>query len=79
MSEPVSAPTAPTQASSEPVLISHSIVVILGALVTLGWVNIPNPVIDSIGTVLALALTGVSAWLTRSKVTPVAKAAQHTA
>jgi hypothetical protein len=55
----------------EPVVIAHAVTVILGALVTAGWVAIPNTTIDTIGTVLALVLSTVAAISARSQVSPV--------
>ena len=57
--------------TGEPVVIAHAVTVILGALVTAGWVAIPNTVIDTIGTVLALVLSTVGAIIARSQVSPV--------
>jgi hypothetical protein len=69
----VSSPVTPDQ-TSEPVLIAHAVTVILAAVVSLGWVAIPNDTIDLVGTGVALLVSTVVAVVARGKVTPVAKA-----
>ncbi len=64
-------PALPSGTNSEPVIISHAITVILGALVTAGWVTIPNTTINAIGTVLVLVLSTVGAVIARAKVAPL--------
>lgn len=65
-----SAPADPTPVA-EPVLIAHAVTVILGALVTLGWVALPDPTIDTIGTGVWMVVSTVAAIVARGKVTPV--------
>lgn len=64
-------PPAGLDPTGEPVVIGHAVTVILAALVTAGWVSIPNTTIDAIGTIIALALSTVGAVLARARVTPV--------
>lgn len=61
----------PVQPTSEPVLIAHAVSVILGALVTLGWVAVPNSTIDIIGTGVWLVVSTVAAVVARGKVVPI--------
>lgn len=61
----------PVQSTSEPVLIAHAVTVILGALVTMGWVALPDPTIDTIGTGVWLVVSTVAAIIARGKVTPI--------
>lgn len=61
----------PLDPTGEPVIIGHAVTVILAALVTAGWVAIPNTLIDAIGTAVALVLATVGAVLTRARVSPV--------
>jgi hypothetical protein len=63
--------TAPLQSTAEPVLIAHAVTVILAALVGLGWVTIPNPTIDVIGTGVWMVVSTVAAVVARGKVAPV--------
>lgn len=63
--------TAPVQSTAEPVLIAHAVTVVLAALVGLGWVTIPNPTIDLIGTGVWTVVSTVAAVVARGKVTPV--------
>lgn len=58
--------------NTEPVVISHAVTVILGALVSAGWASIPDPTINVVGSILAVVLAGVTTVITRSKVTPTA-------
>lgn len=51
-------------------MIAHSVTVILGALVTAGWIVVPDTTIMAIGTVVAFVLATVGAVLARSKVKP---------
>lgn len=67
--DPVAPPAV--DPSGEPVIIAHAVTLILGALVTAGWVALPNATIDTIGTVVALALSTVAAVMARARVTPV--------
>lgn len=55
----------PTQ---EPVIIAHAVTVILFAIVTAGWVTIPSPVIDSVGSVIAVVLSTLAALTARNAV-----------
>lgn len=57
--------------TGEPVVIAHAVTVILGALVTAGWVAIPNTIIDAVGTILALVLSTVGVVLARARVSPL--------
>jgi hypothetical protein len=41
------------------------------SLVTLGWVAIPSTVIDTVGTVLSLAISIVATVMARARVTPL--------
>lgn len=66
---PVSAPAL--DPTGEPVIIAHAITVILGALVTAGWIAIPNATINTVGTIVALALTTAGAVLARARVSPI--------
>lgn len=68
--EPV-VPGAVLNPSSEPVIIAHAVTVILGALVTAGWLTIPDPLINIIGSVVAFVLATVGAILARARVAPV--------
>lgn len=63
--------TVPSESGSEPVIIAHSITVILGAVVTAGWMVIPSPTINAIATVVGFVASTVGAVLARSKVSPV--------
>lgn len=64
-------PVPSTQATAEPVLIAHAVTVVLAALVGLGWVTIPDPLIDAAGTGVWLLVSTVAAVIARGKVTPV--------
>jgi hypothetical protein len=64
-------PAPPVQSTAEPVLIAHAVTIVLAALVGLGWVTIPNPTIDLIGTGVWLLVSTVAAVVARGKVTPV--------
>lgn len=64
----------PAVQTSEPVLIAQAVTVILGALVSLGWVVVPDATIDLVGTGVALVIAAVAAVVARGKVTPLAKA-----
>lgn len=57
--------------TGEPVVIAHAVTVILGAVVTAGWVVIPDARITAIGTVVALVLSTVAAVMARARVSPV--------
>lgn len=70
--QPSDPPLIPPTSPSEPVIIAHAITVILGALVTAGWVAIPDSTITLVGTVVALVLSTVGAVVARSRVTPTA-------
>jgi hypothetical protein len=59
------------QATAEPVLIAHAVSVILAAVVSLGWLTIPDTSIDLIGTAVWLVVSTVAAVIARGKVTPV--------
>ena len=61
----------PPQQTGEPVVIAHAVSVILGALVSLGWLTIPNPTIDMIGSGVWLIVSTAAAIVARSKVAPV--------
>ena len=61
--------------NTEPVVVSHAVTVILGALVSAGWATIPDNTINVVGTVLAVVLAGVATVIARSKVTPTASIA----
>lgn len=69
--EPPGAVAPGIDPTGEPVVIAHAVTVILGALVTAGWVAIPNATIDTIGTVVALVLSTVGAVLARARVAPL--------
>lgn len=73
VSTAVSAPVAPTQSAldSEPVAVGHAVTVLLSALVTLGWVNLPNSVISWVGSAIAFVVSLLVMLQSRSKVTPV--------
>lgn len=64
-------PTPPVASTAEPVLIAHAITVTLAALVSLGWITVPDPTIDLIGTGVWLLVSTVVAVVARGKVTPV--------
>lgn len=64
-------PGAVLNPSSEPVIIAHAVTVILGALVTAGWLTIPDPLINTIGSVVAFVLATLGAILARGRVAPV--------
>jgi hypothetical protein len=66
----VTSPVTPDP-TSEPVLIAHAATVILGALVSLGWVAIPDTTINLIGTVAALIVSTVGVVVARGRVTPL--------
>lgn len=61
----------PVQSTAEPVLIAHAVTVVLAALVGLGWLTLPNPMIDAIGTGAWLLVSTVAAVIARGKVAPV--------
>ena len=63
----------PSVVESEPVVISHIVTTILSAIVAWGWVALPVPAINLIGTLVALAVVAGIAVAARSKVTPAAK------
>ena len=65
--EPAPKPTP----SSEPVVIAHAVTVILAAIVSAGWAVIPSDNINTIGSVVALAVASVGAVLARGRVTPL--------
>ena len=52
-------------------MIAHAVTVILGALVTLGWIALPNADVDILGTGVWLVVSTVVAIVARGKVTPV--------
>lgn len=62
--------TAPVK-TSEPVLIAHAVTVILGGLVGLGWLTLPDSLINTVGTVVFVLVSTVAAVVARGKVTPV--------
>lgn len=64
-------PTPGLDPTGEPVIIAHAVTVILGALVTAGWIAVPNTLIDAIGTGVALVLATVGAVLARARVSPL--------
>jgi hypothetical protein len=53
------------------VVIAHAVTVILGAIVAAGWAVIPSDTINTIGSVVALAVASVGAVLARGRVTPL--------
>jgi hypothetical protein len=59
-----------TESGSEPVVISHAITVLLGALVSTGWAVIPDRDVDTIASVAALVIAGIATVLTRARVRP---------
>lgn len=59
--------------TSEPVRIAHIVTTALYLAVTLGWVFLPNTVIDTIGTVVAFLLSTYGAELARGKVSPTGR------
>lgn len=65
------APSAGLDPTSEPVIIGHSITLILAALVGLGWLTIPSTTIDAIGTLVAVVLSTVGAVMARARVSPL--------
>lgn len=66
----MTAPT-PTPATPEPVLIAHTISAFLAALVAAGWITFPSqPVLNVVGTGLALLVATVGAFVARGQVTP---------
>lgn len=69
---PTPAPTPiPSPGTSEPVTLVYVIHVVMGLLITLGWTNISNTLIDSIITVVAIVVSfGAQLWA-RAHVTPV--------
>jgi len=64
-------PAAKPTASSEPVVIAHAVTVILAAIVSAGWAVIPSDTINTIGSVVALAVASVGAVFARGRVTPL--------
>lgn len=73
MSSPVFVNAETDGKTAEPVAIAHAVTVILSAIVAYGWVAIPDPTINAVGSVLAFVLSAVGAFIARSKVTPTAK------
>jgi hypothetical protein len=65
--EPAPKPTA----SSEPVVIAHAVTVILAAIVSAGWAVIPSDTINTVGSVVALAVASLGAVFARGRVTPL--------
>lgn len=65
-------PPAPVNtATSEPVLIAHAFTALLAVGVGLGWYVFPGqPTVDAIGSVTALVLSLVGAFVARGKVSP---------
>lgn len=72
MTSPVADPAPPP--TSEPVLIAHAVTVILAALVSLGWISVPDVTIDLVGTGVALVISTVAVVVARGRVQPLAKA-----
>lgn len=56
----------------EPVAIATAVQAVLAAIVTIGWVNLDDATVASIGTVLAAIVAAIVARQTRAAVTPVA-------
>jgi hypothetical protein len=67
----VTAPLPDTASTPEPVLIAHAITVVLVALGGLGWFVIPDATINSVGDIVLILLSTVSAVVARGKVKPV--------
>ncbi len=55
----------------EPVVLSQLVTTLLAAIVSVGWIALPVPVINIVGTVVALAVMIGTTLHARSKVTPV--------
>jgi hypothetical protein len=53
------------------VVIAHAVTVILGAIVSAGWAVIPSDTINTVGSVVALAVASVGAVLARGRVSPL--------
>lgn len=62
----------PASVAGEPVALVQGVHLVLGALVTLGWLNVNNATIDSLGTIIAIGLSvGAQLWArSRVKVVP---------
>lgn len=56
----------------EPVAIATAVQAVLAALVTIGWVNLDDTTVASLGTVLAAVVAAIVARRARAAVTPVA-------
>lgn len=68
--------TTPTPAKSglsEPVAIAEAVRALLVAIVTTGWVVIPDTTINIVVSVVGFAISVVSTILARRKVVPLAK------
>lgn len=61
----------PPESPGEPVVIAHSLTTVLAAVVTAGWVAIPNATINAVISVVGFAVSTVGVVLARSKVSPV--------
>lgn len=70
----MTSPAPDATPTSEPVLIAHAVTVILAALVSLGWIAVPNDTIDLAGSIVAMVISTAVAVVARSRVTPLAKA-----
>lgn len=69
MTQPVTPAPAGT---SEPVLIAHAFTAILALGVGLGWWAFPSqPILDAFGSIAALTLSLVGAFVARGQVSPV--------
>lgn len=64
-------PAATTPPHPEPVAIAAAVQAVLAALVVLGWAQLDDTTIATIGTVIAGAVSVILTLYTRSKVTPV--------
>lgn len=67
----MTAPVPDTASTPEPVLIAHSVTVILGALIGLGWFMIPSATVNTIGDAVLILVSTVVAVVARGKVKPV--------
>lgn len=59
--------------TSEPVVISHAVTTILYAVAGAGWLTIPDPTINTIGTIAALVISTVGTFAARAKVSPTGR------
>lgn len=71
---PDDTPANTTTPRPEPVAIAAAVQAVLAAIVTIGWVQLDDATIATIGTVIAGAISVALTIYTRSKVSPVSGA-----